>query len=140
MLSQNELVVVQSLWKNAKFTLSWRKFLENVDISSNQLFSNFFSKTLVSRNFCQKRVRVNFCNYHTVEYLQHPNWSHFVCTEIACAYVVKYESDESFHFDDEKCPATYFLNCFTQKWEKVWHKPDLAKNFHFLIGPHPTQF
>ena len=28
---------------------------------------NSLVKTLVSRNFCQKSVRVNFCNYHTVQ-------------------------------------------------------------------------
>ena len=34
--------------------------------SSNPLFSNFFRKTLLSRNFRQKGVRVNFRNFHTV--------------------------------------------------------------------------
>ena len=37
-------------------------------ISSNQLFSYSFSKnfkTLLSRNFCQKSVRVNFWNFHS---------------------------------------------------------------------------
>ena len=29
-------------------------------ISSNQLFSNFFSKNVASRKFCQKSARVNF--------------------------------------------------------------------------------
>ena len=33
----------------------------------NQFFSNFFSQTLLSRNFCQKYVRVNFHNSHSVE-------------------------------------------------------------------------
>ena len=37
------------------------------DISSNQLFSDLLRKTLLSRNFCQKSVRVNFRNFHTVE-------------------------------------------------------------------------
>ena len=34
-----------------------------------QINSLIFSlvKTLVSRNFCKKSVRVNFCNYHSVE-------------------------------------------------------------------------
>ena len=34
--------------------------------SWNQLFNNFFSETLLSRNFCQACVRVNFENFHTV--------------------------------------------------------------------------
>ena len=34
-------------------------------ISSNQLFSNFFSKPLLSQNFCQKSVIVNFRNFHS---------------------------------------------------------------------------
>ena len=44
-----------TVWKNEKFSLT-EKF------SSNQLFSNFFSlvKPILSRNFCQKSVRVNF--------------------------------------------------------------------------------
>ena len=48
-------------WKSAKFTLT-------KNISSNQLFSDFVMlvKTLFSRNFCQKSVRVNFCKFHSV--------------------------------------------------------------------------
>ena len=34
--------------------------------SSNQLLSNSFVNALISRNFCQKGVRVNFRNFHTV--------------------------------------------------------------------------
>ena len=32
----------------------------------NQIFSNFFSKTVAFTNFCQKSVRVYFHNFHTV--------------------------------------------------------------------------
>ena len=39
------------------------------NISSNQLFSEFISKTLLSRNFCKRSVRVNFRNFHTVNTL-----------------------------------------------------------------------
>ena len=39
------------------------------NISSKQLSSEFISKMLFSRNFCQKCVRVNFFNFHTVLYL-----------------------------------------------------------------------
>ena len=35
--------------------------------SSNQLFSNIFGKMLLSRNVCQKRVRMNFRNFNTVQ-------------------------------------------------------------------------
>ena len=50
-----------TVWKLQKFTLTEKK------ISSNQLFSNFLSiNPLLSRNFCQKSVRVNFRNFHVV--------------------------------------------------------------------------
>ena len=42
-----------AMWKNETFSLN-RK-----NISSNQLFSNFFSKTLLSQNFSPKCVRLN---------------------------------------------------------------------------------
>ena len=51
---------------------------------SNQLFSNFFEwivKPLLSRNFCQKCVRENSCNFHTVpisQYGKMKNCSHHV--------------------------------------------------------------
>ena len=35
-------------------------------ISSNYLFSNFFSKNTTFTKFFQNRVRVNFRNFHTV--------------------------------------------------------------------------
>jgi len=50
-----------TVWKNEKFTLTEK------NISPNQLFSNFHSKMLLSRNFCQKRVRVNFRNFHSAQ-------------------------------------------------------------------------
>ena len=49
------------MWKNGKFTVTQIFFL------SNQLFSNFFSKnqkTLIWRNFCQRRVTVSLSNFH----------------------------------------------------------------------------
>ena len=45
---------------------NYRIFLSQWKISSNEFFSNFFSKMLLSRNFCQKCVRVNFRNFLTV--------------------------------------------------------------------------
>ena len=42
---------------------TWNYLSSN--FSWNQFFSNFFSKTLLSRNFCQKSARVNFRNFHT---------------------------------------------------------------------------
>ena len=39
------------------------------NISSNQLFSEFISITLLSRSFCKRSVRVNFRNFHTVNTL-----------------------------------------------------------------------
>ena len=36
------------------------------NISSNQLFSNFFSKNVAFTKFLPKNVRKNFCNFHSV--------------------------------------------------------------------------
>jgi len=49
-----------TLRKLRKFTLACRK-----NISSNHL--SLVVKLLLSRNFCQKRIRVNFCNFPTIE-------------------------------------------------------------------------
>ena len=38
--------------------------------SSNGRFRNSLIKTLLSRNFRQNSVRVNFCNFHTVRILE----------------------------------------------------------------------
>jgi len=48
------------LWKNEKFTVTKKIF--------RQINSVVFSlvKTVLSRNFCQKSVTVNFRNFHTV--------------------------------------------------------------------------
>ena len=49
-----------TVWKNEKFTVTHKKF--------RQINSLVFSlvKTLLSRNFCQRSVTVNFRNFHTV--------------------------------------------------------------------------
>ena len=49
-----------TVWKNEKYTVTQKKF--------RQINSLVFSlvKTLLSRNFCQKSVTVNFRNFHTV--------------------------------------------------------------------------
>ena len=49
-----------TVWKNEKFTLSEKKFRQ-----INYLVIPLV-KMLLSRNFCQKRVRVKFRNFHTV--------------------------------------------------------------------------
>ena len=48
------------VWKNEKFTLT-QKFSRQISYLVILLV-----KSLLSRNFCQKRVRVNFRNFHTV--------------------------------------------------------------------------
>ena len=62
---RNFHTVVYTVWKNEKFTLTSHRR----NISSNQL--ELFSKTLLSRNFGQKSVRVDFRNFqivwHTVQ-------------------------------------------------------------------------
>ena len=49
-----------ALWKNEKFSLTGKI---NRQINSLVFWS---IKTLFSRNFCQKSVRLNFRNFHTV--------------------------------------------------------------------------
>ena len=54
----------------------WKMYCHSKKISSNQLFSIYFIhlvKTLLSRNFCQKSVTVNFHNFHTVVEKPHCN-------------------------------------------------------------------
>ena len=52
--------VVCTLWKNEKFTLTKIFFCQ---INSLMIY---LVNALLSRNFCQKRVKVNFRNFHTV--------------------------------------------------------------------------
>ena len=52
-----------------KHLLSTKKIFRQI----NSLVSSLV-KTLVSRNFCQKSVKVNFCNYHTMSSGQ--DWFH----------------------------------------------------------------
>ena len=52
-----------TVWKNEKFTLT-----QNFSRQINYLVI-LLVKSLFSRNFCQKRVRVNFCNFNTVRKL-----------------------------------------------------------------------
>ena len=46
--------------------IKWKIYSHLKNISSDQLFCNFFRKMFLSRDFCQKCVRVNFHNYDTV--------------------------------------------------------------------------
>ena len=62
-----------TLWKNEKFTLTEIFFRQ---INSLVIY---LVNALLSRNFCQKSVRVNFCNYNTVvaemmEFYSHDFW------------------------------------------------------------------
>ena len=47
-------------WKKEKFTLMKKKFREI------NFLTTYLGKTLFSRNFCQKKVTVNFCKFHSV--------------------------------------------------------------------------
>ena len=51
----------RTLLKLQKFTVTEKKFVK----STIYLVSSLV-KTLLSRNFCQRNVTVNFCNFHTV--------------------------------------------------------------------------
>ena len=60
--------------------------------SWNQLFSNFFLKTLLSRNFCQKCVRQNFKIFpiHTVEITEiYSHWKKFRQLNYLVIYLAK---------------------------------------------------
>ena len=48
-----------ALWHCAGSVVKWKIYYHPKNISSNQLFSNFFSKTLLSQNFSPKCVRLN---------------------------------------------------------------------------------
>ena len=45
------------------------------NITSNQLFSKLFSKTVTFTKFCQKCVRGNFRNFHTVRVWKNEKFS-----------------------------------------------------------------
>ena len=53
------------MWKNEKFSLTEKKFRQ-----INYLVISLV-KPLLSRNFCQKSVRENFCNFHTMDTTLH---------------------------------------------------------------------
>ena len=55
-----------TVWKNEKFSLTEKKIRQMNHIV-------IFSKTLLSRYFCEKGVRENICNFHTVS-----SWAIFV--------------------------------------------------------------
>ena len=60
-----------TLWKNEKFTLISPKKIRQINYLVILLI-----KPLLSRNFGQKRVRVNFRNFHTVKWVLMTNqWS-----------------------------------------------------------------
>ena len=60
-ISDHEITSHCTVWKNEK-TLT-QNFFRQINYLVILLV-----KSLFSRNFCQKRVRVNFCNFHTVLY------------------------------------------------------------------------
>ena len=61
----NLCYVVYTVWKNEKYTLTFKIFRET-KIQSNIVLQ---LHALISRNFCKVMVRVNFCNFNTVLYL-----------------------------------------------------------------------
>ena len=65
-----------TVWKNEKFTLT-----QNFSRQINYLVI-LLVKPLLSRNFCQKRVRANVCNFHTVYYATLWKNDKFTLTEI----------------------------------------------------------
>ena len=51
-----------TVWKNAKFSLTEKVFREISSLVTSLVI------TLLSRNFCQKCVRVNFRNFHSMRF------------------------------------------------------------------------
>ena len=85
------------------------------NISSNQLFSIFFSKTFVSRNFCQKRVGAqcgNFANF--LSYIFDKNF-------VKAPFLLK------------KLLKSWFHEIFFQ-WEKIQHFSTLC--FRNLVSQY----
>ena len=58
-----------TLWKLQKFTLAEKKFRQ-----INYLVISLV-KPLLSRDFCEKSVRENFCNFHTVQFSAKIPWN-----------------------------------------------------------------
>ena len=55
----------RTVWKNEKFTLTEKRF-----VKSTRYFVMIISKPLLSRNFCDKRLRARG-NFHTTEERAH---------------------------------------------------------------------
>ena len=54
-----------TVWKNEKFSLTEKKFRQIIYLVISIV------KLMLSRNFCEKSVRDNFCNFHTVHCSAH---------------------------------------------------------------------
>ena len=59
--SESTFFDLHTLWKLRKFTLTEKIFRQITYLVISLV------KLLLSRNFCQKSVRENFCNFHTVQ-------------------------------------------------------------------------
>ena len=58
----NRPIRKDTVWKNEKFTL-----IQNIIFVKSIPCASTVVKTLISRNFRQKSVRVNFRHFHTVK-------------------------------------------------------------------------
>ena len=57
---KSRIQYIGTVWKDEKFSLTEKKFRQN-----NSLVTSLV-KPLISRNFCEKIVTENFCNFHAV--------------------------------------------------------------------------
>ena len=79
-----------TVWKNEKFekfTLT-DKFFRQINYVVISLV-----KPLVSRNFCQNYVRVNFCDFHTVRYVRKFTLNFFGKNSVEVTTLVKKSID-----------------------------------------------
>ena len=83
---------LHTVWKNEKFTLT-QKFFRQINYLVILLV-----KSLFSRNFCEKRVRVNFRNFHTVHTVEFTKFLyHLKITEIySHSFLAKFRESNDF--------------------------------------------
>ena len=77
------IFVQYTVWKNEKFGLTEKIFRQ---INSLVIC---LVKTLLSRNFCQKSVRLNFYDFHTVVHVHTQEFSTLCFRRRACGNVTK---------------------------------------------------
>ena len=111
-----------TVWKSEKFS-HWKKN------SSNQLLYFVIPsivKPLLSRNFCEKRVKENFCNFHNV-----------MCN-LGAGILFTFFSSNYFRFISTTFILRYFLSNEFYRWIYVLFQ--YSKNVSFQLSCIFTSF